>query len=93
MKNRSMLVLLLVSGLVISLSMGMRQSMGLFLGPLTAELGVSAATFSFSLALQNIVWGASGPVVGALADRYGARPRVFATAIMYSGGLGVMEVS
>jgi predicted MFS family arabinose efflux permease len=88
-----MLVLLLVSGLVISLSMGMRQSMGLFLGPLTAELGVSAATFSFSLALQNIVWGASGPLVGALADRYGARPVVFATALIYAAGLLVMTVS
>ncbi len=88
-----MLVLLLVSGLVISLSMGMRQSMGLFLGPLTAELGVSAATFSFSLALQNIVWGASGPVVGALADRYGARPVVFATSLVYAAGLLVMAAS
>jgi predicted MFS family arabinose efflux permease len=88
-----MLALLVVSGLVISLSMGMRQSMGLFLGPLTAELGVSAATFSFSLALQNIVWGASGPVVGALADRYGARPVVFATALIYVAGLLAMAAS
>jgi predicted MFS family arabinose efflux permease len=88
-----MLALLVVSGLVISLSMGMRQSMGLFLGPLTADLGVSAATFSFSLALQNIVWGASGPVVGALADRYGARPVVFATALMYVAGLLAMAAS
>jgi predicted MFS family arabinose efflux permease len=92
-KNRAMLVLLVVSGLVISLSMGMRQSMGLFLGPLTAELGVSAATFSFSLALQNIIWGASGPVVGALADRYGARLVVFATALVYAVGLMVMTIS
>src|SRR4051812_16819485 len=82
--------LLLVSGVIISLSMGMRQSMGLFMGPLTADLGVSAATFSFSLALQNIVWGASQPVVGALADRYGARPVVFATAVVYAAGLLMM---
>jgi predicted MFS family arabinose efflux permease len=92
-KNRAMFGLLLVSGLVISLSMGMRQSMGLFLGPLTTELGVSAAAFSFSLALQNIVWGASGPVVGALADRYGARLVVFATALIYAAGLAVMIAS
>ncbi len=48
-----MLILLLVSGTIVSLSMGMRQSMGLFMGPLTTDLGISAATFSFSLALQN----------------------------------------
>lgn len=93
MKSHAMLGLLLVSGLVISLSMGMRQSMGLFLGPLTTELGLSAATFSFSLALQNIVWGASGPLVGALADRHGARPVVFATALIYAAGLSMMMLS
>src|SRR4026207_1726368 len=88
-----MLVLLLVSGTIVSLSMGMRQSMGLFMGPLTTDLGISAATFSFSLALQNIVWGLSQPVVGALADRYGARPVVFGTALIYAAGLGLMIVS
>ena len=88
-----MLVLLLVSGVIVSLSMGMRQSMGLFMGPLSTDLGISAATFSFSLALQNIVWGLSQPVVGALADRYGARPVVFGTAVIYAAGLGLMIVS
>jgi predicted MFS family arabinose efflux permease len=82
--------LLAVSGVIISLAMGMRQSMGLFLGPVTADLGLSAATFSFSLALQNIIWGAAQPVVGALADRYGARPLVFITALFYGAGLIVM---
>ena len=88
-----MLVLLLVSGAIVSLSMGMRQSMGLFMGPLTTDLGISAATFSFSLALQNIVWGLSQPVVGALADKYGARPAVFVTALIYAAGLGLMVMS
>ena len=88
-----MLVLLLVSGVIISLSMGMRQSMGLFLGPLTTELGISAATFSFALALQNIVWGLSQPLVGALADRYGARRVVFGTGVIYALGLLLMMAS
>ena len=88
-----MLILLVVSGTIVSLSMGMRQSMGLFMGPLTTDLGISAATFSFSLALQNIVWGVSQPVVGALADRYGARPVVLGTALVYAAGLGLMIVS
>src|SRR5580765_584560 len=93
MVNPAMVVLLLVSGSIVSLSMGMRQSMGLFMGPLTTDLGISAATFSFSLALQNIVWGLSQPVVGALADKYGARPVVFGTALIYAAGLGLMIVS
>ena len=90
MKNRAMFVLLLVSGAIISLAMGMRQSMGLFLGPVTADLGITAATFSFSLALQNIVWGVAQPFVGALGDRYGARPVIFGTALIYGAGLLVM---
>jgi len=89
-KNRALWFLLAVSGVIISLAMGMRQSMGLFLGPVTAELGLSAATFSFSLALQNIVWGATQPVIGALGDRYGARPVVFVTALIYGAGLLLM---
>jgi predicted MFS family arabinose efflux permease len=88
-----MLVLLLVSGVIISLGMGMRHSLGLFMRPMTLELGVSAAVFSFALALQNIVWGLSQPVVGAMADRYGARPVVFATALLYAGGLLLMIFS
>src|SRR6188768_809554 len=85
-----MWILLAVSGVIISLAMGLRQSMGLFLGPVTTELGLSAATFSFSLAMQTIVWGAAQPVVGALADRYGARLAVFVTALIYAAGLLLM---
>jgi predicted MFS family arabinose efflux permease len=92
-KPRSMLVVLLLSGLIISLCMGLRQSLGLFLRPITLDLGVSAAAFSFSLALQNIVWGLSQPFVGALADRYGPRPVLVATSLVYAGGLLLMVFS
>ncbi|HLE66319.1 MAG TPA: MFS transporter [Burkholderiales bacterium] len=91
--RRPMLVLLLLSALIISLSMGLRQSLGLFLPPVTLDLGISAAAFSFSLALQNIVWGISQPFVGALADRYGARPVLVATALTYAAGLLLMVYS
>src|SRR5262249_61075043 len=88
--RRSMLTLLVLSGLIISLCMGLRQSLGLFMRPMTLELGISAAAFGFSIALQNIVWGLSQPFVGALADRYGARPALVATALAYAAGLLLM---
>ena len=47
-----MLLLIVLSGLIISLGLGLRQSLGLFMRPMTLELGISAATFSFSIALQ-----------------------------------------
>ena len=85
-----MIVLLVLSGLIISICMGLRQSLGLFMRPMTLELGVSAATFGFAIALQNIVWGVSQPFVGALADRYGPRPVLIGTALLYAAGLLLM---
>ena len=87
------MLLVVVSGLIITLGMGVRHSLGLFMSPMTLELGVSAAAFSFSLALQNIVWGLAQPFVGAAADRWGARPVVFATALIYTFGLVLMVLS
>jgi predicted MFS family arabinose efflux permease len=88
--RRGMLVLLVLSGVIISICMGLRQSLGLFMRPMTVELGISAATFGFSIALQNIVWGLSQPFVGALADRYGPRPVLIGTAVLYAAGLLLM---
>ena len=91
--KRSMLVLLVVSGTIISICMGLRQSLGLFMRPMTLELGISSAAFGFAIAVQNIVWGVSQPFVGALADRYGARPVLFVTALTYACGLLLMMFS
>jgi len=91
--RRGVWLLLLLSGLIISLCMGLRQSLGLFMRPMTLDLGISAATFGLMIALQNIVWGASQPVVGALADRYGPRPVLVGTALMYAAGLLLMAFS
>jgi predicted MFS family arabinose efflux permease len=89
-QRRAMLVLLVLSGLIISICMGLRQSLGLFMRPMTLELGISSAAFGFSIALQNIVWGLSQPFVGALADRYGSRPVLIGTALIYAAGLLLM---
>src|SRR5437762_3647989 len=88
--RRAMLVLILLSGVIISLCMGLRQSLGLFMRPMTVDLGISAATFGFSIALQNIVWGLSQPFIGAAADRYGPRPVLMITALIYAAGLSLM---
>jgi predicted MFS family arabinose efflux permease len=87
---KSMGLLIVLSGVIISICMGLRQSLGLYMQPMGVELGISAAAFGFSIALQNIVWGASQPFVGALADRYGPRPVLVGTAIVYAAGLLLM---
>ena len=88
-----MILLLVLSGTIISICMGLRQSLGLFMRPMTIEAGISAATFGFAIALQNIVWGISQPFVGALADRYGPRPILVWTALCYAAGLLLMAFS
>ena len=92
-QRRAMLLLLVLSGAIISICMGLRQSLGLFMRPMTLEAGITAATFGFSIALQNIVWGLAQPFVGALADRLGPRPVIVSTAIVYAGGLALMALS
>src|SRR6266852_146632 len=89
---RSGWVLLLVSAAILTLCMGLRQGLGLFLRPVTADLGISVSAFSFALALQSMVWGASQPFIGMLADRYGTRPVLIGTALVYAGGLLVMGI-
>ena len=91
--RRAMILLLVLSGVIISLCMGLRQSLGLFMRPMAIDAGVSAAAFGFAIALQNIVWGVAQPFVGALADRHGPRPILICTALVYSGGMLLMVFS
>src|SRR3954470_17157950 len=86
-ERRSIVPLILLSGLIISLCMGLRQSLGLFMRPMGEELGITAAAFGFSIALQNIVWGIAQPFAGAIADKRGPRPVIFVTALIFAGGL------
>lgn len=90
--GRNALILLVSAGIILSLCMGLRQSLGLFLRPMNVDIGVSASAFGFAMALQNIVWGISQPFVGVLADRYGARPVVFVSAGIYVAGLAIMAL-
>ena len=92
-RSRSLVLLLVLSGVIISVCMGLRQSLGLFMRPMTLDFGISAATFGFAIAVQNIVWGLSQPLVGALADRHGPRPVLIGTAILYAAGLLLMAVA
>ncbi len=82
--------ILIGAALLMSLGMGLRQSLGLFLTPVTRDLALTAADFTLAVAIQNIVWGLSQAPVGALADRFGLRVTMMAGAAIYIAGLGVM---
>ncbi len=83
-------MVLACAGLVLMLALGIRQSFGLFLRPMSIELGWGRETFSFAIALQNLVWGLAMPFAGAIADRHGAGRVIAAGGLLYSAGLLAM---
>ena len=85
--------ILIGAAVLLSVGMGLRQSLGLFLTPVTHDLGLTATTFTFAIAIQNIVWGLSQAPIGALADRFGLRVTLLGGAAIYAVGLVVMATA
>lgn len=75
------------------LALGTRQSFGLFLPPMCSALGVGRETFSFAIALQNLIWGLAQPFTGMVADRFGAGRVLAAGGLCYAAGLVLMAYS
>ncbi len=88
MQNRqlSLTTVLVCGGLLVTLSMGIRHGFGLFNLPITQTHGWNRETFAFALALQNLMWGASQPFAGALADKFGALRIMLIGVALYVGG-------
>ncbi len=82
---------ILCGALILSVCMGVRQSFGLFLPPMTLDLGIGREAFAFALALQNLLWGLFQPLTGMVADRFGAGRVVVAGAAVYALGLTHMS--
>ena len=84
---RTPAVVLVCGGLILTLGMGIRHGFGLFLQPITTEFHWGRETFALALAVQNLVWGATQPFAGMLADKYGSGRIVLAGAVLYALGL------
>ena len=81
-------VMVLIAGsCIVTVTLGIRQVFGLFMVPISNELGTGLQTFSLAIAAQNLLWGASSPFFGALADRIGAWKVSALGALIYSAGL------
>jgi MFS family permease len=90
---RTPAVVLVCGGLILSLSMGTRHGFGLFLQPMSMDLGWGRETFAFAIALQNLLWGLAQPFTGMLADRYGSGRVLITGAVLYVLGLACMAWS
>lgn len=73
--------------------MGIRQSFGLFLQPVTSDLALSREAFGLAIALQNLLWGLFQPLAGAIADRYGPGRVLAAGGAFYVAGLALTAAS
>ncbi len=81
------IITLVCAGLIIFLSMGTRQSFGLFLAPMSADLGFGREVFALALAIQSLMSGLLQPVTGAIADKFGAKRVALIGGLLYIGGL------
>ncbi len=81
------IITLVCAGLIIFLSMGTRQSMGLFLAPMSSDLGFGREVFALALAIQNLMSGLMQPITGAIADKFGAKRVAFIGGTLYVIGL------
>jgi MFS family permease len=85
--------ILIGASVMLSLSMGMRQSFGLFQPSILHDTQITSADFSLATAIQNIVWGITQPFVGMFADRYGSRYVMIGGVFVYMLGLVTMIFS
>ena len=87
---RPTLPILIGASLMLSLSMGLRQSLGIFLQPLTHDVGISVSDFTLAIAVQNLAWGFLQPLAGAMTVRYGFRAIMVVGSLLYIAGLVLM---
>ncbi|MBI3367968.1 MAG: MFS transporter [Burkholderiales bacterium] len=87
------LPILIGASLMLSVSMGLRQSLGIFMPPLTKDIGISVSDFTLAIAVQNLAWGFLQPVAGAWAVRIGFRPLMLAGWVLYMLGLVLLATT
>ncbi|ARU03768.1 MFS transporter [Comamonas serinivorans] len=90
---RPVLPILLGASVLLSVSMGLRQSFGIFMPPITQDLHVTVAQFTLAIAVQNLMWGILQPLAGALVVKVGYRSLMLTGAILYMVGLVLMATA
>ena len=81
--------LLLPAALLLMVTMGIRQSLGLFVSPINTTTGMGIVAVSFALAMGQLVWGIAQPIFGAVANRYGAGRVLVLGAVLSALGIGM----
>lgn len=78
---------MIVGGTIVAVSMGIRQSFGVFLQPVVTDLELTRTAFGLTIAIQNLIWGMAQPFAGMLADKYGSFRVLILSSLLYIAGL------
>jgi len=91
--GRSIWPLILTAAAIMTITMGARQSMGLFVSPLNTATGLGIVAISFAMAVGQFTWGASQPIFGAIADRYGSGRVIVVGGILLAVGTALTPLA
>ena len=80
-------------GVILTLSLGIRHSFGMFMMPMISDFHWGREVFGFGIALQNLMWGLAQPITGRIADKYGAGKVILAGGALYATGLLLMALT
>lgn len=89
LRRPEVLLTTLAAAGILMVTMGTRQSLGLFVEPLTTSTGLAITTISLALAIGQFTWGAIQPIAGALSDRYGPQVILVAALLLLALGVGI----
>lgn len=87
--SRAAWLILLSSAAILAITMGARQSVGIFVSPIDATTGLGIVSISFALAVGQFMWGLAQPIFGAIADKKGSYGVLVVGAFMLAGGLAL----
>jgi MFS family permease len=86
-KNKTVLITLISACLIVIISLGIRQTFGMFYFDFSTDLEITLSQFGFALGLQMFLWGAFAPWFGVITDKYGGHIAVFIGFIFYLLGI------
>ena len=89
-RNKTALITLIAACVVVLISLGIRQTFGLFFMDFKDDLGISLTEAGLSIGLQMLMWGLTGPIFGAIADKYGGHKAIALAFIFFIAGISFL---
>ena len=86
-KNKTVLITLISACLIVIISLGIRQTFGMFYFDFSIDLDITLSQFGFAMGLQMLLWGVFGPWFGVITDKYGGHIAVFIGFVFYLAGI------